>query len=102
MFAGCNCGFYNPSPVIALNRAVAISKIHGPAAGIAEIEKPSIRGPLEDYHLLYAVLGELEMKRGDPRSAANHFRRALELAETKPERCHLSQRLEECEDFKSC
>ena len=86
-----------PSPVIALNRAVAISKTSGPAAGISEIENPSIRGPLGNYHLLHAVLGELELKRGDPRKAAGHFRRALALAETRPERSHLSQRLEDCE-----
>lgn len=86
-----------PSPVIALNRAVAISRTRGPAAGISEIENPSLSGPLENYHLLHAVLGELEMKRGDLRKAAHHFRRALALAETRPERSHLSQRLEECE-----
>jgi RNA polymerase sigma-70 factor (ECF subfamily) len=86
-----------PSPVIALNRAVAISKTSGPAAGISEIENPAVNGQLENYHLLHAVLGELEMRRGDLRKAAGHFRRALALAETRPERSHLSQRLEECE-----
>ncbi len=89
-----------PSPVVALNRAVAIAKVRGPAAGISEIEKPSISGPLGNYHLLHAVLGELEMTRGNPRNAVGHYRRALELAETKPERSHLSQRLEDCEELK--
>lgn len=96
--------FYNkliglrPSPVIALNRAVAIARVSGPAAGISDIADPSISRPLEAYHLLHAVLGELEMKRGDPRTAAGHFRRALDLAETRPERSHLSRMLEKCEE----
>ncbi len=85
-----------PSPVIALNRAVAISKVSGVPAGISEIEKPTVSGSLENYHLLHAVLGDMELKRGDIRKAAEHFRRALSLAETKPERSHLSRRLEEC------
>ena len=86
-----------PSPVVALNRAFAISKVNGPAAGISEIAKPSISIPLENYHLLHAVLGELEMKLGNLLNAAGHFRKALSLAETKPERSHLSQRLEDCQ-----
>lgn len=90
-----------PSPVVALNRAVAIAKTSGPAAGISEIQKPTIHTPLKNYHLLHAVLGELEMKRGNQKVAANHFRRALDLAETRPERSHLSLRLEECAAPKS-
>ena len=90
-----------PSPVVALNRAVAISKTSGPAAGISEIEKPSISGALGNYYLLHAALGELEMKHGKPHLAANHFRRALALAETKPERIHLTRMLGQCSESKS-
>ncbi len=90
-----------PSPVVALNRAVAISKTTGPAAGISEIAKPAISGALKNYHLLHAVLGELELKCGDPQKASEHFRRALDLAETRPERSHLSRMIEECADLGS-
>jgi RNA polymerase sigma factor (sigma-70 family) len=87
----------NPSPVIALNRAVAFSRVHGPAAAIALLETPAIRDRLSSYHLLHAVLGELHFKNQNPEAAADHFRQALALAETRPERSHLCQRLEECE-----
>lgn len=86
----------NPSPVIALNRAVAFSKVHGPEAAIALLETPEIRDRLENYHLLHAVLGELEFKRQNPEAAANHLRRAIDLTENAPERALLAKRLEEC------
>ena len=86
----------DPSPVIALNRAVAVSKVHGPEAGIAALEMSGNRERLENYHLLHAVLGEFEWKRGRNDAAADHFRRTLDLTETKPEREFISRRLEEC------
>lgn len=85
-----------PSPVIALNRAVAYSRVHGPEAAIALLETPDIHDRLENYHLLHAVLGELEFKRQDPQAAAHHFRRAIDLTENAPERALLAKRLEEC------
>jgi RNA polymerase sigma-70 factor (ECF subfamily) len=85
----------NPSPVIALNRAVAFSKVHGPAAAIALLETPEIRDRLENYHLLHAVLGEFELKRQKPEAAAHHLRRAIDLSENAPERALLAKRLEE-------
>jgi RNA polymerase sigma-70 factor (ECF subfamily) len=86
----------NPSPVIALNRTVAISKVHGPEAAICLLETPEIRDRLENYHLLHAVLGELEFKRHQLTAAADHFRRAIDLTEIAPERALLAKRLEEC------
>ena len=85
-----------PSPVIALNRAVAISKVRGAEAGILALENPQISARLDGYHLYHAVLGELEWKRRRNPAAAAHFRRALELAETKPERALIAKRLEDC------
>lgn len=82
-----------PSPVIALNRAVAFSRVHGPEAAIALLETPEIRERLENYHLFHAVLGEIEHQRQNP-EAATHFRRAIELAESSPERALLAERLE--------
>lgn len=86
----------NPSPVIALNRAVAFSKDHGPEAAIALLGTPEIRDRLENYHLLHAVLGELHFKSQNPEAAAHHFRRAIDLTENAPERALLAKRLEEC------
>ena len=85
-----------PSPVVSLNRAVAISKVHGPDAAIAAIESDATASRLENHHLLHSVLGDLESRRGNHPSAARHFRRALELATTKPERALTAGRLENC------
>lgn len=85
-----------PSAVVALNHAVAISKVHGPDSAIRHIEDQGIRESLGHYHLFHAVLGDLEMKRGNRSVAASHFRKALELAGTKQERGFIADRLEEC------
>jgi len=87
---------FDQSPVVALNRAVAIANIHGPRAGLQTVE--GIRGldKLSSYYLLYAVLGEFEMRLGDLQAAAEQFRRSFELAETKSERAFLLKRLQRC------
>src|SRR5205823_4648276 len=89
---------FDQSPVVALNRAVAIANIHGPRAGLQTVE--GIRGldKLSSYYLLYAVLGEFEMRTGKLQSAAEQFRRSFELAETKSERAFLLKRLQRCVD----
>lgn len=86
------------SPVVALNRAVAVARLHGPDAAVALLKELLERDQLDEYHLLYGVLGHLEMERNRFRSAAGHFRRALSLAESFPERAFLEKRLEECHD----
>lgn len=83
-----------PSPIVTLNRAVALAKVRGAAAGIAALAGLDER--LAGHHLYHAVLGEFHWQNGDPRTAATHLRRALELTETRPERTHLARRLEEC------
>src|SRR5207247_10634302 len=85
---------FDQSPVVALNRAVAIANIHGPRAGLQTVE--GIRGldKLSSYYLLYAVLGEFEMRTGKLQRADEQFRRSFELAETKSERAFLLKRLE--------
>jgi RNA polymerase sigma-70 factor (ECF subfamily) len=88
---------FDDSPVVALNRSVAIANVHGPAEGIAAIEAMRGRSQLESYHLLYAVLGEFEERRSNFPAAADYFRRALELTELKSERAFLSKRVEACE-----
>ncbi|HET7626684.1 MAG TPA: sigma-70 family RNA polymerase sigma factor [Verrucomicrobiae bacterium] len=84
----------NDSPVIALNRAVAVAHVHGPQAGIQAVESIRDRKSLESYYLLYAVLGEFEAKLNRRNIAANHFRKALELAALASEKKFLSKKLE--------
>jgi RNA polymerase sigma-70 factor (ECF subfamily) len=85
------------SPVIALNRAVALANVHGPKAGLEAVETLPNAQQLDSYYLLYAVLGELEMRQKNFSAAANHLRKALQFAELKSERTFLSNKLHACE-----
>ena len=87
----------NSSPVIALNRAVALARVEGPEKAIAAVECILDRQPLDSYHLFHAVLGELESQRLQYEAAAAHLRTALQLAQIASERHLLSQRLNELE-----
>lgn len=84
------------SPVVALNRAVAIGQVRGPRAGIEAIENIRRRHTLESYHLLYAVLAEFETQLSDFDAAATHLRAAIEMTEIKSERDLLTKRLALC------
>jgi RNA polymerase sigma-70 factor (ECF subfamily) len=81
-----------PTPVAALNRAVAVAMAEGPERGLELID--AIDG-LERYHLLHAARGDLLRRAGRPGDAADAYRRALELAPTPPERAFLTRRLAE-------
>ena len=85
----------NDSPVVALNRAVALAKVNGPRAGIEAVETIKNRGELTSYYLLYAVLGEFEVQLRHFEAAAGHFRKALQLTELKSERIFLSKKVRE-------
>jgi RNA polymerase sigma factor (sigma-70 family) len=85
------------SPVVALNRAVALAHVHGPRAGIEAIESIRHQPVLESYYLLYAVLAEFESQLNNYDAAAGHLRKALEYTEQKAERLFLAQRLEDLE-----
>jgi RNA polymerase sigma-70 factor, ECF subfamily len=87
----------NPSPVIALNRAVAVAKVHGPAEALAAIEPLADDLKLRDYYLLLAVRGHLLLELGDPATAATCFRSALECSCSEPERRFLGRMLESCD-----
>jgi RNA polymerase sigma factor (sigma-70 family) len=89
------------SPVVALNRAVAVANVQGPAAGIAAIDRIEERDKLDSYYLTHAVLGELEAQLDRLESAARHFRRAQELAEIKSEKAFLANRLRACTEVSS-
>jgi RNA polymerase sigma-70 factor (ECF subfamily) len=88
---------FDNSPVVALNRAVALAEVHGPQAGIEAINAIQNLQSLESYYLLYAVLGELELRLNHAHAAAAHFRKSLQLAEIKSEQVFLSKRLQVCE-----
>jgi RNA polymerase sigma-70 factor (ECF subfamily) len=85
------------SPVVALNRAVAVANVHGPAAGIAAVSSIRSSKELRSYYLLHAVLGDFEARLDRPQAAAAHFRKALKQTEIASEVQFLSKRLEECE-----
>jgi len=89
---------FDQSPVVALNRAVAIANIRGPKAGLRAVRSVRDINKLSSYYLLYAVLGEFEMQSGNLQAAAQQFRRSFELAETKSERAFLLKRLQHCVD----
>ncbi len=82
-----------PSPVIALQRAIAIGRASGARAGLRALEALVGNDRLEDDPVLAAAIGELEAQRGDVRAARAAYRRALELAGTAPERRFLEERL---------
>lgn len=88
----------NPSPVVALNRAVAVAEVHGPGAGIAAVEAIQARDTLNSYYLLYAVLAEFESQLDHFRAAAENLRTAIKLTEIRSEKNLLSKRLAACEE----
>jgi predicted RNA polymerase sigma factor len=86
-----------PSPVVGLNRAIAISLREGPKRGLEEINRIADRGRLATYPFYFAALGELELRLGGYEVAREHFRAALVLARNPMERRFLSQRVDVCE-----
>lgn len=85
----------DPSPVVALNRAVAVAMRDGPEAGLLLIDALLSRGLLGDYHLLHAARADLCRRLGRTDAARLSYRRALELATQEPERRFLARRLAE-------
>jgi RNA polymerase sigma-70 factor (ECF subfamily) len=84
-----------PSPVVALNRAVAVAMAAGPAAGLRLVDELDRSGALPGYHLLPATRADLLRRIGRRGEAAAAYRRALQLAPTDPERRYLARRLAE-------
>ncbi len=84
-----------PTPVVALNRAVAVAMADGPAAGLQLVEQLEQAGDLDDYYLLPATRADLLRRLGDYEQAEAAYRRALELAPTDVERRYLARRLTE-------
>src|SRR5262249_31357013 len=89
---------FDDSPVVALNRAVAIANVHGPKAGLDAVAAIRNREALDSYYLLYAVMGEFENQLNNPQAAIAHFRRSLQLAGSRSEQRFLSKRLQTFEE----
>jgi RNA polymerase sigma-70 factor (ECF subfamily) len=87
----------NPSPVIELNRAVAIAMHKGPEAGLKQIDAILERGELNDYHLAHSARAELCRKIGLTNEARASWERALTLAQQDPERRFIERKLRELE-----
>ncbi|HEX2673209.1 MAG TPA: hypothetical protein VHM25_20150 [Polyangiaceae bacterium] len=83
----------DPSPVVALNRAVALGMRDGPAAGLPAIEALLAAGVLADYHLAHAARADLQRRLGLSDAARASYERALELAQQPAERRFLQARL---------
>jgi RNA polymerase sigma-70 factor (ECF subfamily) len=84
-----------PSPVVELNRAVAVAMRDGPAAGLALVDAILARGDLHDYHLAHAARADLCRRLGKTAQARASYKRAVALARQEPERRFLERRLAE-------
>jgi len=87
----------HPSPIVELNRAMAIAEYQGPAVGLGAIQAIAHPERLARYPFLSASLGELERRLGRFEGAATHFGTALRLARNDGERQFLEKRIAECE-----
>ena len=85
----------NPSPVVELNRAVAVAMRDGPATGLAAIDAILARGDLTDYHLAHSARADLSRRLGKTADARAAYERALALTRQEPERRFLEGRLRE-------
>jgi RNA polymerase sigma-70 factor, ECF subfamily len=88
----------NPSPVVELNRAIAVAMRDGPAEGLALVEGILGRGELEDYYLAHSARADLCRRMGNREEAEASYRQALSLAKQEPARRFLARRLRELGD----
>ena len=88
----------DPSPVVELNRAVAVAMRDGPRAGLVLIDTILDRGDLSDYRLAHAARADLCRRLGRTAEARASYERALGLARQEPERRFLKRRLGELPD----
>ena len=93
--------FYNllelahPSPIVSLNRAVAIAMVQGPRPALAFVDAIAASGQLDSYHLLHATRADLLRRSGSFAEAAKSYERALELTANESERRFLQRRIRE-------
>ena len=87
-----------PSPIVALNRAIAIAQVDGPERGLEEVSAIHDLDRLSAYPFYPAALGEFELRRGNYAVATAHFANALSLARNPMERHFLQRRIDACEE----
>ena len=85
-----------PTPVVALNRAVALAEVRGPRAGLEAVELVVASGALDGYYLVPAIIGDLHLRLGEPEPAARYLARAHELTASPAERRLLKAKLRVC------
>jgi RNA polymerase sigma-70 factor (ECF subfamily) len=85
------------SPVTAMNRAVAVARVHGAQAGLDALDNIQQRSVLEGNHLYHSMRGTFAAELGRAAAAATHFRQAAKLALLPVERDFIARRIEECE-----
>jgi RNA polymerase sigma-70 factor (ECF subfamily) len=88
--------FLTRSPIVALNRAVALAMLNGVDAGIKELESFGNLPAMQSYYLLPATLADFHLQKDESRKAAKYYHQALALASTEPERRFLLRKLSEC------
>ena len=88
----------HPSPVVELNRAVAVAMREGPMAGLALIDSTLTRGELGNYHLAHAARVDFFRRLGRTAEARASYKRALSLTQQEPERRFLERHLYELVD----
>ena len=88
-----------PSPIVALNRAVAIAQRDGADAGLAAIESIAGGEKLKEYPFYHAARAELELRRGNDAAAREHFTAAMTVARNPEERRFYEQRLARCREL---
>ena len=84
-----------PSPIVSLNRAVAVAMVNGPEQGLALIDELIATGNLDDYHLLHAARADLLRRLGSTAEAAKSYELALTLVTNESEKRFLERRLRE-------
>ncbi len=89
------------SPIVSLNRAVAVAMVDGPESGLALIDRLAADGDLDDYHLLHAARADLLRRIGAGEEAAKNYKLALELVTNESERRFLERRLREVQEFEA-
>jgi RNA polymerase sigma-70 factor (ECF subfamily) len=84
-----------PSPIVSLNRAVAVAMVFGPGTGLGVIDEIAAAGELDEYHLLHAARADLLRRMGEREAAGAAYKRALALVTNESERRYLERRLTE-------
>jgi RNA polymerase sigma-70 factor (ECF subfamily) len=84
-----------PSPIVSLNRAVAVAMVEGPRAGLTLVDSLAASGDLDSYHLLHSARADLLRRAGSMGEAAESYERALGLVSNESERRFLERRLRE-------